>query len=275
MTKVAFLGAGSMGGAIARGLLASGFPAEDIRATTRGESSAAGLREELGIGAAARDTDPAANREAAGWADVVILGVKPGMVRETLVDLGDSLGADTVLASVAAGISLATLGSLAGAAVPVRLMPNTPVQIGEGVISVTAAADDPGLAAVATLRGLLSPVARLVEIDEDQIPAMIGISGSGTAYFFYLSQALVAAGEDLGLTNEQAREIVEGTARGAGLLLSETREDPAVLRKNITSPGGTTAAALAEFEAGRVDAVIRAAARAAAARNLEMERSQD
>lgn len=271
MTTLAFLGAGSMGGSIVRGLLASGTAVENVRATTGSEASAAALREELGITAEALETRPEANAEAAASADVVVLGVKPAKVRETLEGIAGSLGPGTVVASVAAGVSLATLQELAGEAAAVRLMPNTPVAIGEGVISLTAADADAGRRAAALVSEVLTPVARVVPLAEDQIPATVGISGSGTAYFFYLAQALLEAGVELGLTREQAKEIVAGTARGAGLLLETTGEEPEALLKKIVSPGGTTAAALAEFDAGRADAIIRAAAHAAAKKNRAME----
>lgn len=268
--KIAFIGTGSMGSAILAGVLAGGADPADIVATAHSTASAERLAAEYGVRALSVEADPDANAAAVAEADVVMLGVKPWMMADTVAGIRDALPESAVLVSMAAGVPMAAFEKWAPGQPIVRIMPNTPSGIGRGVVSLTAGE---GVAAevVAELEEMLGCLGLVVPMAEDQIPAMIGISGSGVAYFFQLAEHLVRAGEELGLDHETARRIVVATADGAGRLL-EKRPDPEAARKAVTSKGGTTAAALRTFAEGGFEELTLRAARAAADRNAEMER---
>lgn len=265
-TKVTFLAAGSMGSTIMSGLLAAGFPVDNVRATTRSQESAAKLADEYGVVARAGGT---ANGDATEWADVVVLGVKPhqitGMLRE--IQPAVSSGGPLII-SVAAGITIDTM-SQATSAPLIRAMPNTPSLIGHGVIGLsggpTTSDDD-----VALATAILGAAGTVIPVDESQLDALTAISGSGPAYFFAFTEALLAAGERLGLDAATARTLAVGTAEGAGALMGRSDSGPAALRGNVTSPGGTTEAALQRLAAGGLDELVADAARAAADRSREL-----
>lgn len=270
---LAMIGTGSMGGALLTGMLAAGesagASAQRTVATTKSAASAQGLRERLGVTALALDDDGEANAAAVRDADFVFLGVKPWLIRETLNELRDVLSPNQVLVSMAAGISLATLEELAPSNPVVRIMPNTPSSIGHGVIALAPdAAVTPDQ--VSTLHALLSGAGQVFEVTEAQLGAMIGIAGSGVAYFFLLAEEMVKAGVQLGLDQETARQMVVGTAEGAGRLLA-TDPDPAKLRAAVTSKGGTTHAAITRLQQAGLEGIVGEAAKAAAARASEME----
>lgn len=265
-TKVTFLAAGSMGSAIMSGLLAAGFDAGNIRATTRSQDSAAKLADRYGIVARAGGT---ANRDAAEWADVVVLGVKPHQVTDVLGEIEPVVSADgPLIISVAAGITLDIMAQATSAPL-VRAMPNTPSLIGHGVIGLSGGSEVAGdrmdLAAE-----VLGSAGTVVSVDESQLDALTAISGSGPAYFFAFTEALIAAGERLGLHADTARALAVGTAEGAGALMDASDSGPAVLRGNVTSPGGTTEAALQVLSAGGLDELVAGATKAAAERSREL-----
>lgn len=271
MTQLAFIGAGSMGSALIEGLLAGGHPVDGIAATTGSAASAQALHDRLGVQAVALADDADANRRLAADADIVVLGVKPWMIRETLAGLGP-LSADQVLVSVAAGITIQTLRELSGEAPVVRLMPNTPTAIGLGASSLSIA-DDPSPAEEAAanrVTDLFAPTGVIVRLPEDQIPAMTGVAGSGTAYFYHLAEVLIEAGVQEGLDRETAVRLVHATAHGAGAMLAHGADDAGTLRGKVTSKGGTTAAALAVFAEAGFPEVAHRAVKAAADRAREM-----
>ncbi len=259
-----------MGTALIQGIL-SADENITVRATTNSAASAkrlAGEMPQATVTSVEEDAD--ANATAATGADFVFLGVKPWMMADALRALAPALEPTTVLVSMAAGVASADLAQLAPQNPIVRIMPNTPSSIGHGVIAL---APDAEVAAdsVETLRSLLSGAGLVVDLDESQIPAMTGISGSGVAYFFLLAEAMIAAGVKQGLSEDAARQMVVATADGAGRLLTR-KPDPAAQRKAVSSKGGTTLAGLQEFiDAGIFD-IAEAAAQAAADRSLEMER---
>ena len=259
-----------MGTALIQGIL-SADETISVRATTNSAASAKRLSEELPRATVTSvEDDAAANRKAATGADFVFLGVKPWMMAETLRGLAPGLEADAVLVSMAAGVATADLATLAPENPIVRIMPNTPSSIGHGVIALAPDAEVPANR-VETLKQLLSGAGLVVDLDESQIPAMTGISGSGVAYFFLLAEAMIAAGVKQGLSEHDARQMVVATADGAGRLLSQ-KPDPAVQRQAVSSKGGTTLAGLSKFiDAGIFD-IAEAAVAAAAQRSVEMER---
>lgn len=267
-----FLGSGSMNGSILRGVLAGGTPAERVRATTKSASSADKLREDTGVTVLSGEENDKANLEAVKDADVVLLGVKPYAILDLAREIASALQPKTVVASVAAGITLDALEKALPEGQPVvRTMPNTPSSVGRGVISVT-----PGTHTtqdqLEAVKEVLSSVAAVVEVEEHLVRAVTGVSGSGPAYVFYLAEAMQQAGEKLGLPSDVARVLAKETVAGAGVLLSPDDADPAALRKAVTSPGGTTERAINTFDDRGLRDVIAAGATASAERGDEMEK---
>ena len=259
-----------MGSALIKGILSADEKLE-VRATTNSAASAKRLAAELPSATIiSLEDDAEANQKAAAGANFVFLGVKPWMMADTLRELAPSLDADTVLVSMAAGVAMDDLATLAPKNPIVRIMPNTPSSIGHGVIALAPSTEVDGTT-VDTLRTLLSGAGLVVELDESEIPAMTGISGSGVAYFFLLAETMIAAGVKMGLSEETAKQMVVATADGAGRLLSE-KPDPSAQRQAVSSKGGTTLAGLQTFiDAGLFD-IAEAAAQAASDRSLEMEK---
>lgn len=263
--RVAIVGAGNLGGAIAAGLIDAGAVAPaDLRLVTAHAGTAAALAARLGAPAG---TDVAA---AVAGADVVLLGVKPAGTAAVLPVVGAALTPGAVVVGLAAGVRLATLTTALPAGTPVvRVMTNTPVRI-RAATSVLCAAPDVPAAAVAGVRGLFDALGTTHVLDEALIDAATALAGSGPAYLFLLVEALRDAGAALGLDPGTALAMATTTVEGAARLLAEGREDPVALRAAVTSPAGTTAAAIAVLEdAGLRDAVERAL-RAAVARAAEL-----
>lgn len=268
--RLAFIGTGNMNGAILRGILASGFDAGNITATVRGTDKAAQLAADTGVLALATHDDADANRRAVTDADVVFLGVKPVGIQDSCRDIAGSLAPDTVVVSVAAAVTTAMIEAVLPAGQPVvRSMPNTPLTVGQGVVALAGgtSASDADVAAVVTLfsgAGLVRVVA------EDQLDAVSAVSGSGPAYVFYLAEAMALAGEQLGLDAELSRDLARATVAGAGAMLDDPDVDPSALRTAVTSPNGTTQAALEGFDAAGIPAGIASGARAAADRAAQI-----
>ncbi|WP_374008572.1 pyrroline-5-carboxylate reductase [Leifsonia sp. LS-T14] len=273
LPTIAMLGAGSMGRAILSGLLAPGVEVAGIRVTNRSEAKAAELAGTPGVTAYATETQAEANRLAVEGAQVVIVAVKPAMVRDLLAEIGDSLAPGTVVVSVAAGVTIATMESLLPDSVSVvRAMPNTPAVVGKAVtgVSVGARADEDD---AAVTRALFGTVGEVVEVPEAQLDALGTISGSGPAYVFLLIEALTAAAVEKGFTPEQAATLVNGTFLGAAELLVASGEAPAELRRRVTSPNGTTERAIAVLSDADLPALFARATDAALARSRELAAS--
>ncbi|WP_415183022.1 pyrroline-5-carboxylate reductase [Phaeovulum sp.] len=204
---------------------------------------------------------------------VVLVAVKPQMMGAALPAIAAMGGGDTLFVAVAAGTTIATYEAVLGAATPlVRAMPNTPAAIGRGITAIcgnTVATE----ADLALAEGLLSAVGQVVRLEgEHQMDAVTAVSGSGPAYVFHLIETLAAAGEDQGLSPALALQLARATVAGAGALAEASDETPAQLRVNVTSPGGTTAAALAVLmdPATGFSALLRRAVKAAADRGREL-----
>jgi len=263
--NVALLGAGNMAEAIARGLLQadpglrSRVAAADISLDRRRL-----FRDTLGLMA----EDDA--RKIIPSADLVVLAVKPQSLRELLTDVGPLLAADHLVLSIAAGVRIADIERLCAEGVRViRAMPNTPLLVGEGASAVApgtnATQDD-----LAAAKELLGAAGKVVEVEERLLDAVTALSGSGPAYFFYLVEALVAAAEDLGIQSETAITLTTQTMLGTARLLQETALPPDELRRRVTSPGGTTAAAVGVFDDAGLASVIGDAVRRAAERSRQL-----
>jgi pyrroline-5-carboxylate reductase len=261
----AIIGVGNMGEAVLAGLLKAGHAPETVIAGVRRPERAAELTETYGVAA----LDPA---EAAARADVLVLGVKPYQVVDVLRGL--NLRSGQLVVSLAAGLTTASIEAAVPAGVGVvRVMPNTPSSLGEGMSVVSAGATATS-DQVALSEELLRAIGAVVVVPESQIDAAAAISGSGPAYVFYVAEALVEAGVHLGLTRAVSTQLVNQTLVGSSLMLRETGEHPAVLRENVTSPGGTTAAALRVFENAGLRGTVLDATRANRDRSREIARGE-
>ncbi|GAA1808705.1 pyrroline-5-carboxylate reductase [Agromyces neolithicus] len=271
LPAIAFLGAGSMARAIIAGLLQPGVVVDGgIRTTNRTAEKAAELAGLEGVTAYATETDVAANHAAVAGAKVVVVAVKPAMVPDLLREIAESLEPGTVVVSVAAGVTVATFESLLPESVAViRSMPNTPAVVGRAVTGVSAGtrSSDTDLALAVSL---FETVGEVLVVPESQLDALSTISGSGPAYVFYLIEQLTATAVDKGFTPEQAAVMVQGTFRGASELLASSGEDPAELRRRVTSPKGTTERAIAVLEASDLKQTFDSATDAALARAREL-----
>ncbi|KXJ93680.1 pyrroline-5-carboxylate reductase [Microdochium bolleyi] len=267
--KLAFIGGGNMAGAIIGGLLAKGTPKTNIHVAEPWDVN----RDKM---AALGVNVTTSNSEAALTADVVFLSVKPQVAKTVCQELGAAWaeqGKAPLFISIAAGITMDTLRGWSAPAKPrvVRVMPNTPALLGEGASGVFAG-DDVGEAERELVSSLLGSVSRATEwVDKEElIDVVTGLSGSGPAYFFAMVEHLTEAGVSLGLTREQATRLAKQTAFGAGKMLVESSDEPAQLRKNVTSPNGTTEAALKSFEASGFKEIVDKAVRAATSRGEEL-----
>lgn len=255
--SVAFIGGGNMANALVSGLINQQCPTSklhviEVADTLRSQWSARGIS-----AAAAPNEKLAACR-------VWIFAVKPQQMKEVVSQCKPWLSPDTLVISIAAGISIASLASWLGAAQRpygniVRCMPNTPALVGAGVTGMAAPA---GLSVEDrnTATSLLSAVGQAVWVNDDAaIDAVTALSGSGPAYVFLFLEALIKGGQALGLTADQAKELALATLAGATKLASDSPEEPSTLRERVTSKGGTTAAALAVFqEADFIETVMQA-----------------
>ncbi|WP_458042543.1 MULTISPECIES: pyrroline-5-carboxylate reductase [Bacteria] len=271
LPSVAILGAGSMGGAILSGLLASGTSIEGgVTVTNRSREKAAVLAELEGVISIALADDPDGNLRAVRGAEIVLVGVKPAMVPALLAEIAPALGPDAVVVSLAAGVTLATFAEVLGVEVAViRSMPNTPAVVRA---AVTGIATGPSVTPeqVGAVRRLFETVGVVVEVPEGQIDALGTISGSGPAYVFLLVEEFTRAAIARGFGDGEARMLAEQTFVGAGALLAATGENPAELRRRVTSPGGTTERAIAVLQDAELGAVFTRATDAALARSREL-----
>lgn len=245
LPAIAVLGVGSMGGAILAGLRAPGVAtAGPIHVTTHTADSAARFAEADDLRVAASEQDPAANRTAAAAADAVIVAVKPWHTLAVLRDIAPTLRPGSVVISVAAGITLDAMRSALPATVtPVRAMPNTPSLIGQGMTGLAAHPEAPR-AAIDTARAVFETVGAVLTVPEEQMDALSAVSGSGPAYVFWFAEQLTGAARGLGLPEADAKRLAEQTLVGAANLLAASDAEPAELRRQVTSPNGTTERAI-------------------------------
>ncbi len=260
--RLAMLGAGRMGQAVLTGLLASGWSPDQIRAVEPDAAAAERLRADLGITV----TDLAG---ALTGADVAIVAVKPHQVPGLLDAASPHLGPATTVVSLAAGVATARLAAHLPAGVPlIRVMPNTPALVGRGMSALSPAPGCPP-ESVALAESVLVAVGEVRTVDESLQDAVTAVSGSGPAYVFLVAEAMIDAGVMLGLTRPLARDLAVQTLVGASAMLA-SGEHPAVLRENVTSPGGTTAAALHVLESRALRAAFADAMRACRDRSAEL-----
>ncbi|WP_298446461.1 pyrroline-5-carboxylate reductase [Gordonia sp. (in: high G+C Gram-positive bacteria)] len=270
--RIAIIGGGKIGEALLAGLINAGKPVRDLVVVEKLPARSAELADEYGV-RVTTDT-----RDAAESAQVVFLAVKPDAVDDVLRDLAraeDHGESERITVTLVAGIPTARYEAALPAGSPVvRVMPNTPMLVNEAMSAVSGgryANDDQ----VAVAVRLMETVGKVMVVPEKQMDAVTAISGSGPAYFFLLVEALTDAGVGLGLARPQALELAAQTLRGSGLLLSESGLSPVDLRAAVTSPGGTTAAALREFERFGLRHAASEAARAAAEVSRQATRRVD
>ncbi|KAJ6032699.1 hypothetical protein N7540_003431 [Penicillium herquei] len=271
-SKIAFIGGGNMASAIIGGLVAKGVNKQNIIVSEPWDVN----REKLAAVGVQTTTN---NAEAGANSDIVIIAVKPQVTKGVCEELGASWtqrASLPVVVSIAAGITLSSLEEWsrttdARSAHVVRVMPNTPALVGEGASGAFASAhvtaEEKEL-----VNSLLSSVSKATEwVDkEDLLDVVTGLSGSGPAYFFAMVEHLVASATALGLPKEQATRLATQTCLGAGKMLVESSDEPSQLRKNVTSPNGTTYAALQSFEAQGFEEIVNKAVQAATARSAEL-----
>lgn len=245
MTRIAVIGGGKIGGALIGGLIEGGISSQSIYVVEKFAPRMAELREQFGV----VDADDASH--AVEGADVVFLCLKPHVTVPVLEEISSALDSEessTVVVSVAAGVTISSLEKVCAVGTPVvRVMPNTPMLVGKGVCAVA-----PGRFTTETqiehIKKLLSKVALVEVVDESLMSAVTAVSGSGPAYFFQFVEAMTDAGVNLGLNREQAQRLASATAAGAAEMMMQEGADPTRLRADVTSPGGTTAAATRVFE---------------------------
>ena len=264
-TPLVLIGAGKMGGAMLLGWLDRGLPPEGVVVIEPTPS------DELKALAAARGIRLTGTAPAGLVARIMVVAVKPQVLDAVLPPLAGLVGPETVVVSVVAGKTVAAFERGLGATRIVRTIPNTPSQVGRGITAAHAVAAVPP-ADCDLVSTLLATLGRLEWVDrEDLIDVATAVSGSGPAYVFHMVEALAAAGAAAGLEPALAARLARATVEGAGELLWQSAEEPATLRRNVTSPGGTTAAALAVLmgEAG-LTALMTEAVAAAARRSREL-----
>lgn len=255
------LGCGKMGSAMLEGWLERGLPASSVWVTDPFPSD---WLKKTGVHLNATLPDKPA---------IVLVAVKPQMMADALPSLKAMGNGDTLFVSVAAGTTIRYFEETLGTDTPVvRAMPNTPAAIGQGITAIVAN-DAAGNAGLDAAEALLTAVGEVVRLEEEaQIDAVTGVSGSGPAYVFHMIETLAAAGEAQGLDATLAMQLAKATVAGAGALAMTAEEDPAQLRVNVTSPNGTTQAALEVLmnETDGFPALLKRAVAAASDRSREL-----
>jgi len=267
MDTIGFIGAGNMAEALIKGIInAKLYQPKDVLISDIRKERLDLLKKEYGV------TSAKGNAELAGGVDTLVLSVKPQNMADALESVKAGVGKVALVISIAAGVKVAKITVVLGDIPIVRVMPNTPALIGEGASALFANAKARPMMDKAMK--IFSAVGKTVIVDnEDLIDAVTAVSGSGPAYFFALMEEMIKAAGDLGLSAEIAKILVLQTAKGAALLAAERDkfgESPAELRRKVTSPGGTTEAALKVFAAREFGQVIAQALRAARDRSREL-----
>jgi len=263
MGTVAIFGAGVMGETLLSGLLRSGRPADELVITERRPERAAELTQKYGVRAVS-------NVDAAAEAETLVLVVKPQDMAALLDEISPHVADGNLVVSLAAGITTEFIESrLADGRSVVRVMPNTPALVDEGMAAVSGGKHCVPEQLAHAIE-LLAATGKVTEVPEKQLDAVTAISGSGPAYIFYVVEAMIEAGVVLGMPRATATELVTQTLYGAATMLRETGQHPTVLREQVTSPGGTTAAALRVLDDHKVRAAFVTAMEAAAVRSREL-----
>lgn len=267
LPRISILGTGHMGGAILTGLIQPGVTTKGLVATTQSEASAVAVRSK-GVEVRSLENDPRANSEAITKADIIVLGVKPHAILELLSEVAPHAQPHAVVVSVAAGITVSSMEALWPGAV-VRAMPNTPAQVGMGVTGM-ALGSSVSAAQRTIVRSMFETVGSVIEVAEEDINALSALSGSGPAYVYFFIERFLEVAHAHGFSHADATLMIQGTFSGAMALLEKSGATPADLRTAVTSPGGTTEAALKVFGEADLTRIIHSATEAAIARAREL-----
>lgn len=267
--RTGFIGAGNMATSLLGGLIDNGWARETLRASDPDHDKRQALSDKLGI-----HTDPD-NEALIAWADIVVLAVKPQILRRVVQSLAGALAdRQPLVISIAAGVRSGDILAWADCPLPlIRVMPNTPALVKTGMSGLFAA---PGVSRSGcdNAEKILAAVGETLWLEnESDLDVVTALSGSGPAYFFFFMEALQAAGESLGLPPDKARQLTLQTALGASRMAHDTSNDPATLRNRVTSPGGTTERGLAALEEGGLQKLVHQAVKDAAHRASELGES--
>lgn len=262
--KIGFIGVGNMGQAIINGLLAAKVVAKDNIIIYDSDNDKVQLLKKKGVRIAAD------NGDLVDRSDIIILAVKPQIMDEVLEDIKEAVLKSRLLISIAAGITTGHIEDLLARKVAViRVMPNTPALIRQGATAICqgrfASVGDEKIA-----EEIFSSVGKTVKVDESLMNAVTGVSGSGPAYIFLIIETLIEAGRQVGLSQEKAEILARQTVLGAAMMAMETGEDTAALRRKVTSPGGTTEAALKYLDKKKFTRILIEAVKVAAVRAREL-----
>lgn len=263
--NIAFIGGGNMAAALIAGLCRSDTPPSRIRVADPSAEARARLEAQFSIECFSDTAD------AVDGADIIVLAVKPQVMPKALDSLAPLVHDGHTIVSIAAGITVAVIQNALGESIPVvRTMPNTPALIGKGISGLYAG---PACEDVDRHKAeqIMTAAGEAVWLDDESLLDVVtAVSGSGPAYFFLLTEALQVAGHALGLPSETAARLAIQTARGAGEMAAQSEHGVAELRRRVTSPGGTTQAALEALEAGGFSALVAKAVKAATDRGREL-----
>jgi pyrroline-5-carboxylate reductase len=263
--KVAFVGGGVMGEVILSAVLDKGLASpQDVSVSDVSEARRHYLEQKYAV-AALGD-----NRQVVGRGDIVVMAIKPQNLVEVMAELDGQIKSAQLVISIIAGARIATLSNGLNHRRIVRVMPNTPARIGEGM-AVWTATDEVTEQQRGQVGAILSAMGKELYVDDEKyIDMATAVSGSGPAYVFLFVEALVEAAESIGLPQDMARKLVLQTLIGSGHFLEKSDKEPAELRRMVTSPGGTTAEALAQFEKGQFTELVKRAVEAAYKRAREL-----
>ena len=260
---IGFIGAGNMGGALATAA-ARAVGGACLRIADANAAKAAALAAQIGA------VTVADNATVATECDYIFLGVKPQMMKNMLTDLAPHLTNKPVLITMAAGLTTDQIRAWAGDCPVIRIMPNTPVAVGEGMTLYTATPD----VTVAQLDGFVAMMAqsgKLCELPESLIDSGCAVSGCGPAFAYLFIEALAAGGVEKGLSREQSLQLAAQTVLGAAQMVLQTGSDPIPLKDAVCSPGGATLQGVAALERGDLNGIVLAAVDAAYKRTLELK----
>ena len=270
--KIGVIGAGNMGQALIRGLVEKSVYPQNISIFDVDKKKLDLIKKEAHVKIAK------SNRQCVSLSDVLILAVKPPILPDVVKEISSSLGQDTLVISIAAGVTMAKIESYfsgAGAKNPViiRVMPNMPALVGSGMSAFSL-----GKRASAKHRkiaeSILSALGQIVNVPEKMLDLVTAVSGSGPAYFFLLAEKLIESAYEMGMKVDVAKQLVYQTAFGSGKIMIESGEDPEILIERVASKGGTTEAALKIFRKHGLGKVVQDAVRAAYKRSKELSGSK-
>ncbi len=262
--KIGFIGGGNMAEALIKGLLAGGFSTDRIMASEPSEMRREHLAEEYGIELTVD------NVELLQKCEIIVLSIKPQIADEVLEEVSSSYTNEKLLVSILAGVSCSQIEKhLVGKPRVVRVMPNTPALVGEGA-SAICCGHNSTKEDLALVKQLFESVGKVQIIDERQMDAVTGLSGSGPAYIYTVIEALADGGVREGLRRDVAHALAVQTVVGAALMVRETGEHPAILRDRVCSPGGTAITGVSTLEKKGLRTTLMEAVSAAANRSREL-----